>query len=106
MVDIRRIIEVEESRVQRFAVTVTAKGQVTLPAEFRRAINAVAGDRLSLVVGDDGSAVLRKDTDDLCSMQVIARRARDAAGRAEAGTGADPVGDYLVAEDERTKSGR
>ena len=90
--------------MQRFAITVTSKEQITLPAEFRRAINAVAGDRLSLAVGDDGNAVLTRETDDLPSMQAIARRARTSAGQAEAG--ADPIGDDLVAADERTKSGR
>ncbi len=90
--------------MQRFAMTVTSKGQITLPAEYRRAINAVAGDRLSLVVGDDGSAILTKDTDDLSAMRAIARRARGSASAANPGP--DPIGDYLVAEDERTKSDR
>lgn len=90
--------------MQRFAMTVTSKGQITLPAEYRRAINAVAGDRLSLVVGDDGRAILTKDTDDLSAMRAIARRARAAAGAANPES--DPIGDYLVAEDERTKSDR
>lgn len=101
---LRRVFVGKGTGVQRFAMTVTSKGQVMLPAEFRRAINAVAGDRLSLVVGDDGNAILTREIDDLPSMQAIARRARASAGRAEAG--ADPVGDHLVAEDERTKSGR
>lgn len=90
--------------MQRVAMTMTSKGQVTLPAEFRRAIGAVAGDRLSLLIGEDGRATLTKDIDDLPSMQVIARQARAAGAIAESGN--DPIGDYLVAEDDRTKSGR
>lgn len=90
--------------MQRFGMTMTSKGQVTLPAEYRRAIGAVAGDRLSLLVAEDGHATLTKDTDDLASMRTIARRAR-AAG-AKPNIGPDPIGDYLVAQDERTKSSR
>lgn len=90
--------------MQRFAMTMTSKGQVTLPAEYRRAIGAVAGDRLSLLVGEDGLATLTKDTDDLAAMQAIARRARSRGMKTD--DGEDPVGDYLVAEDERTKSDR
>lgn len=90
--------------MQRFAMTVTSKGQVTLPAEYRRSIGALPGDRLSLVMGDDGQAVLMKETDDLSAMQRIARTAR--SNGAVADTGTDPIGDYLVAEDERTKTPR
>lgn len=90
--------------MQRFAMTMTSKGQVTLPAEFRRTIGALPGDRLSLLVGDDGRATLTKDIDDLATMQAIARRARSTGAKAD--DVEDPIGDYLVAEDERTKSGR
>lgn len=88
--------------MQRFAMMVTSKGQVTLPAEYRRSIGAVPGDRLSLVMDDDGRAVLTKDTDDLLAMQRIARAARS-NGPADAAID-DPIGDHLVAEDERTKT--
>ena len=90
--------------MQRFAMTVTSKGQVTLPAEYRRSIGAVPGDRLSLLLDDEGRATLTKHTDDLMAMQAIAQRAR-AAG-AVVDESADPIGDYLAAEDERTKSAR
>jgi AbrB family looped-hinge helix DNA binding protein len=90
--------------MHRFAMTVTSKGQVTLPAEYRRAIGAVAGDRLSLLVDSDGRAILTKESDDLSAMQVIARRARAAGAKGAAG--ADPIGDYLMDEDARTKSDR
>jgi len=90
--------------MQRFAMTVTSKGQVTLPAEYRRSIGALPGDRLSLVMNDDGHAVLTKDTDDLSAMQRIARGARP--NDAAVATGTDSIGDYLVAEDERTKTRR
>lgn len=90
--------------MQRFAMTMTSKGQVTLPAEYRRLIGVAAGDRLSLLLDEQGRAILAKETDDLLEMQAIAQRAR-AAG-AVRNESPDPIGDYLLAEDERTKSGR
>lgn len=90
--------------MHRFAMTVTSKGQVTLPAEYRRAIGAVAGDRLSLLVDSDGRAILTKESDDLSAMKAIARRAHETGARSD--TGPDPVGDYLLAEDARTMSDR
>jgi len=90
--------------MQRFAMTVTSRGQVTLPAEYRRAIGALPGDRLSLLVSEDGLATLTKDTDDLVAMKAIAKRARSVSARPAEGE--DPIGDYLVAEDQRTKSRR
>ncbi|MBX9931058.1 MAG: AbrB/MazE/SpoVT family DNA-binding domain-containing protein [Methylobacterium sp.] len=90
--------------MQRFAMTVTSKGQVTLPAEFRRSIGAKPGDRLSLLMDDEGRAILSKDKDDLREMQAIARRARAAGVTRDQSP--DPIGDHLIAEDERAKSSR
>lgn len=42
-----------------FAMTVTSKGQVTLPAEFRMRAGIEAGDRLDLVLQRDGQARIR-----------------------------------------------
>lgn len=39
-------------------VTLTSKGQMTLPAEVRKQWNIKAGDKLRLVLQEDGSAVL------------------------------------------------
>lgn len=88
--------------MRRYAIKLTSKGQVTLPADYRRLVGAREGDRLSLVVDDEGRAVLTKMVDDLMRMQGIARRARAKAGLPSAAE--DPIGDYLVDEDERTKS--
>ena len=88
--------------MQRFALTMTSKGQVTLPAEYRRSIGVGPGDRLALLLDDEGRATLTKASGDLSSMPVIARRARGAGAVREEGS--DPIGDYLVADDARTKS--
>ena len=46
--------------MRRFAMTVTSKGQVTLPASYRRLVQAEPGDQLEIIVEDDGQATLRK----------------------------------------------
>ena len=90
--------------MQRFAMKLTSKGQVTLPAEYRRLVGACAGDRLSLVVDEAGRGTLTKTVDDLSAVHDIVRRAR--AEGARASRAEDPIADYLVAEDERTKRRR
>jgi AbrB family looped-hinge helix DNA binding protein len=40
--------------------TVTSKGQLTLPAEVRRALGIEAGTVLEVEIGSQGSVVLRK----------------------------------------------
>lgn len=57
--------------MQRFAIKLTSKGQVTLPAEYRRLVGAKAGDRLSLVVDDEGRGTLTKARDDLSVIHEI-----------------------------------
>ncbi len=89
--------------MRHFALTLTPEGQVTLPAEARDALGIAPGERLSLVVDDEGRATLQKP-DALHHLRSIARRAR-AKVRPPASSD-DPIGDYLLAEDERTKSGR
>ena len=90
--------------MRRFAMTMTSKGQVTLPAEYRRLVGAGAGDRLMLVVDDEGRGTLSKDVDDLSVIHRIVERARQDGARPPDAT--DPVGDFLVAEDNRTKRRR
>lgn len=46
--------------MNHFTLTVTSKGQVTLPAEFRQKLGIEAGTKLTLALGDDGEARLRK----------------------------------------------
>lgn len=90
--------------MHRFAMKLGFEGQVTLPAEYRRAVDAWAGDRLTLLVDDEGRGTLTKLEDDLMRSQEIARRARAEAGPPS--TSNDPIGDDLVEEDDRTKSDR
>lgn len=42
--------------------TVTSKGQVTLPAEIRRAMSLTAGERVVFTPLDDGTTVMRAKT--------------------------------------------
>jgi AbrB family looped-hinge helix DNA binding protein len=41
-------------------VTLSSKGQLTLPASLRRLWNLKAGDRINLEFGNDGRAVMTK----------------------------------------------
>lgn len=88
--------------MRQFAMKITSKGQVTLPAEYRRLVGAKAGDRLILALDDQGAATLRKSNDTLAGLKAIGRRARRNSGSAGR-TSADPIGDYLLAEDDRTR---
>ncbi|MER2263654.1 AbrB/MazE/SpoVT family DNA-binding domain-containing protein [Methylobacterium oxalidis] len=89
--------------MRHYAVTLTADGTVRLPPDFLRRHGLGPGDRLTLAVDEDGRATLAR-ADDLSAMKAVARAAR-AAGATTA-EGADPVGDYLLAEDARTKTRR
>ncbi len=46
--------------MNHFTLTVTSKGQVTLPAEFRQKLGIEAGTKLTLAIDDNGEARLRK----------------------------------------------
>ena len=45
--------------VKEIVSTITSKGQVTIPAEVRRHLGVGQGDKLSFVIGDDGSIALK-----------------------------------------------
>ena len=47
---------------KKFNVTVTSKGQMTIPADVRDALGISAGDRLELVLNDKGGMELVKKT--------------------------------------------
>ncbi len=47
---------------KKFNVTVTSKGQMTIPADVREALGISAGDRLELVLNDKGGMNLVKKT--------------------------------------------
>ena len=91
--------------MRRFAMTVTSKGQVTLPAEYRRLVGAEPGDRLALILDEGGNASLRKAEDDLPRLKAIARSAKARRSRPRKVAG-DPIGDFLIAEDARTRGAR
>lgn len=46
--------------MNHFVLTVSSKGQVTLPAEFRQKFGIEAGAKLTLALDDSGEARLRK----------------------------------------------
>jgi AbrB family looped-hinge helix DNA binding protein len=46
--------------MNHFVLTVTSKGQVTLPAAFRERLGIEAGTKLTLALDDNGEARLRK----------------------------------------------
>jgi AbrB family looped-hinge helix DNA binding protein len=46
--------------MHRFKLKVTSKGQVTLPAAFRRLAEVDEGDTLDLLVDENGRATLKK----------------------------------------------
>lgn len=46
--------------MRQYRLTVTSKGQVTLPADFRKAAGIETGSILNLVVDDSGTARIRK----------------------------------------------
>jgi hypothetical protein len=74
---------------------------VTLPADAHQMPDRAPGDQGSPISGDEGRAhSTRPDT--LFSLRDIARRARARTG--PPAPSADPIGDYLLAEDARTKS--
>ncbi len=87
--------------MQHFALTLTPDGQVTLPSKACDALGVSPGEQLSLIVDDDGRVTLAKQ-DSLYSLRSIARRARANAGPRSPSV--DPIGDYLLAEDVRSKS--
>ena len=47
---------------RKFNVTVTSKGQMTIPADVREALGISAGDRLELALNDKGGMELVKKT--------------------------------------------
>ncbi|GJE60500.1 AbrB/MazE/SpoVT family DNA-binding domain-containing protein [Methylobacterium trifolii] len=96
-----------------FEATLSAEGQVTVPVHLRAALNVKPGDTLVFDQDAAGQVRLRpgpasrvvrpSGSDDLALMQAIARHALRTRG---ADPSCDPIGDYLVADDERTKTRR
>jgi antitoxin PrlF len=54
--------------------TMTTKGQVTIPKEIREHLKIDTGDRLSFVVQEDGSVVVKPITRDVRELGGLLRR--------------------------------
>ena len=54
--------------------TMTTKGQVTIPKEIREHLKIETGDRLSFVVQEDGSVVVKPITRDVRELGGLLRR--------------------------------
>ena len=54
--------------------TMTTKGQVTIPKELREHLKIETGDRLSFVVQEDGSVVVKPITRDVRELGGLLRR--------------------------------
>ena len=54
--------------------TMTTKGQVTIPKEIREHLQIETGDRLSFVVQEDGSVVVKPITRDVRELGGLLRR--------------------------------
>jgi antitoxin PrlF len=56
--------------------TVTSKGQVTIPAEIRKAMGLAAGERVIFTRLDDGTTVFRAKTRSIADLRGILKHAR------------------------------
>ena len=55
--------------MREYVVTVTSKGQLTLPAAVRRQLAIDAGDRVAIVIEDEEGARLRRVEHDVHSIR-------------------------------------
>jgi antitoxin PrlF len=53
--------------------TVTAKGQVTIPADVRRRMRLDAGDRIEFVEVEDGEYLIKPANDDVRTLKGLLR---------------------------------
>lgn len=54
----------------------TSKGQITIPADIRRALGLVAGERVVFTQLDDGSTVMRPKTRSLAEIKGLLKSPR------------------------------
>lgn len=54
--------------------TLTTKGQVTIPAEVRKAMGLAAGERVVFTVLDDGTTIMRAKTRSILELKGILKR--------------------------------
>ena len=55
--------------------TITSKGQVTLPAELRKAMGLSAGERVVFTMLDDGTTVMRAKTRSMLELKGLLKAA-------------------------------
>ncbi len=56
--------------------TVTSKGQVTIPADIRKALGLGAGERVVFTQLDDGSTIMRAKTRSIMDLRGMLKPAR------------------------------
>lgn len=83
--------------------TVTSKGQMTVPAEIRKAWNLQAGDQVEFVTAPDGRVFVRPlNLPASALFGFLAHLKPDPNYRSDD----DAIADQIIAEDEATMSGR
>lgn len=58
--------------------TLTSKGQITIPADIRKAMGVTAQDRIVFTRLDDGTVVMRAKTRSVLELRCLLRRETDA----------------------------
>lgn len=61
--------------------TVTTKGQITIPADIRRALGVAAGERVVFTELDDGTVVMRAKTRSIQDLKGMLKGARKKRGK-------------------------
>jgi antitoxin PrlF len=56
--------------------TMTSKGQVTIPAEIRKALGLTAGERVVFTQLDDGTTIMRAKTRSILQLKGLLKPAR------------------------------
>lgn len=56
--------------------TVTSKGQITIPADIRKALGLTTGERVIFTQLDDGTTVMRAKTRSILELQGMLKPAR------------------------------
>ena len=59
-----------------FEATITSKGQVTIPADIRKALGLSAGERVVFTRLDDGTTVMRAKTRSVLELKGMLKPAR------------------------------
>jgi antitoxin PrlF len=69
--------------VMGYNAKITSKGQITLPAEMRKALNLQEGDRVTFARGEDGRFYLEPKTDSLGALRGIVKGVKAKPGDIE-----------------------